>query len=165
MAILIVCLYIGLIEEKLQKISKPVLGLCAIVLLSTYIISVGDNLLYTQESVSKTESKDIELTENENNKGIYLDLYVSPSLYYEYKGRYAINRAVYMLPWYMDWYEKDEIDDLFTYNPKVVVYDEEEDAWVYTHYAPAFVTQLEEYYYRFSNNNEKVGYNIWLRND
>lgn len=98
MAILIVCLYIGLIEEKLQKISKPVLGLCAIVLLSTYIISVGDNLLYTQESVSKTESKDIELTENENNKGIYLDLYVSPSLYYEYKGRYAINRAVYMLP-------------------------------------------------------------------
>ena len=151
MAILIVCLYIGLIEEKLQKISKPVLGLCAIVLLSTYIISVGDNLLYTQESVSKTESKDIELTENENNKGIYLDLYVSPSLYYEYKGRYAINRAVYMLPWYMDWYEKDEIDDLFTYNPKVVVYDEEEDAWVYTHYAPAFVTQLEEYYYRFSN--------------
>lgn len=54
---------------------------------------------------------------------------------------------------------------MFTYNPKVVVYDEEEDAWVYTHYAPAFVTQLEEYYYRFSNNNEKAGYNIWLRND
>ena len=70
-----------------------------------------------------------------------------------------------MLPWYMDWYEKDEIDDLFTYNPKVVVYDEEEDAWGYTHYAPAFVTQLEEYYHRLSNNNEKAGYNIWLRND
>lgn len=164
-AILIVCLYIGLIEEKLQKISKPVLGLCAIVLLSTYIISVGDNLLYTQESVSETESKVIELTENENNKGIYLDLYASPSLYYAYKGRYAINRAVYMLPWYMDWYEKDEIEDLFTYHPKVVVYNEEEDAWGYTHYAPAFVTQLEEYYHRLSNNNEKAGYNIWLRND
>ena len=130
-----------------------------------YIISVGDNLLYAQESVSETESKVIELTENENNKGIYLDLYASPSLYYAYKGRYAINREVYMLPWYMDWYEKDEIDDLFTYNPKVVVYDEEEDAWGYTHYAPAFVTQLEEYYHRLSNNNEKAGYNIWLRND
>ena len=133
--------------------------------MSTYIISVGDRLLYTQESVSKTESKDIELTENENNKGIYLDLYVSPSLYYEYKKEdMRLIQPVYMFT-LVYWYEKDEIDDLFTYNPQWWFYDGEEDAWVYTHYAPAFVTQLEEYYYRFSNNNEKAGYNIWLRND
>ena len=164
-AILIISLYLGLIEEKMSKVGKPILGLCGIVLLSTYIISGGDNLLYTQDSVSETESKVIELTENDSDKNIYLDLYSSSSLYYAYKGRYAVNRVTYMLPWYMDWYEKDAIEDLLSYNPEVVVYNEDEGAWGYTHYAPAFVAELNEYYHRLSDNNENAGYNIWVRNE
>lgn len=94
-----------------------------------------------------------------------MDLYSSSSLYYAYKGRYAVNRVTYMLPWYMDWYEKDAIEDLLSYNPEVVVYKEDEEAWGYTHYAPAFVAELKEYYHRLSDNNENAGYNIWIRNE
>lgn len=162
-AVMIIAIYLNMIKEAFPKMGVPVLGLCGVVLLSTFVVSVGNNLLYEQSPVSEIESEVIALTEDDENRNIYLDVWTSDSLYYFYKNRYPINRAVFMLPWYMDWYEKDNIEDLKNYNPKVVVYYEDEDAWGYTYYSVAFADTLKKGYTRLGDGGWQ--YNVWIRNE
>lgn len=164
-AIMIIALNIEMIYEKLPKFAKPLLGLLSVVLLSTYVIAVGNNLLYQQTSVSEMESTIIDLTEDDDNKDIYLDVWTSGSLYYFYKERYPVNCAVFMLPWYMDWYEQDNIDALIEKEPKVVVYNEDEVTWGHQYYTVAFATQLKKNYTRLGNNPSDWEYSVWVRND
>lgn len=164
-AILIIALNINIIYEKIPTISKSLLGLITIVLLSTYIIAVGNNLLYQEKSISDMEGEVIALTENCENKKIYLDAWTSGSLYYFYKGRYPINCAVFMLPWYMDWYEEDNIKDLNENNPKVVVYNENEEVWGYTNYTVKFASELKKNYSRMSDDDTSWKYSVWIREE
>ncbi len=112
LAIMIIGLYYDLIEIILCRIGKPIMGIFSIVILSSYFITVGNNLLYENNSISDLESKVIELTDDDDNMDIFLDTYSCDSLYFFYKNRKPVNSVVYMFPWYMDWYEKDNIKEL-----------------------------------------------------
>lgn len=164
-AVMIIVLNVEIVEEKMHKLAAPLLALISIVLLSTYAINVGNNVLYEQTCVSEMESAVIDLTENLEDKDIYLDAWTSESLYYFYKDRYPVNCAVFMLPWYMDWYEKDNIYALKQRQPKVVVYSEEEEAWDYKDYSVAFVSELKNSYSRMGDDSSSWQYNVWIRNE
>ena len=162
-AVMIVVLFIEDIKNALPKLGIPVMGLSAIVLLSTFIVAVGNNLLYEQSPISDMESEVILLTETDKNKDIYLDVWTSGSLYYFYKDRYPVNCALFMLPWYMDWYEQDNISALKEEKPRVVIYNEDEDTWGHTHYSVAFAEELKANYTRAGEDGWM--YSLWIRNE
>ena len=69
-----------------------------------------------------------------------------------------------MLPWYMEWYEHDNIDILNKNLPRVVVYNENESALGHSHYAKSFASELKKNYERISNNpKDDWKYIVWVR--
>lgn len=149
----------------MPRLNKPVIGLMSIVLLSTYIVAVGDNLLYEQTSISELEKKVIDLTEEDDDKGIFTDAYLYDSLYFFYKGRNTINPVVYMLPWYMDWYETDNMIALTENIPRVIIYNEDRECWGYTHYSNELDKIIEENYTRLGDADSEWKYMVWTRNE
>ena len=145
-----------------SKITKTVYLSTGFVLISIFIGQLGTNILFTQTAVSELESEVIALTENSVDNDIYLDAWTSGSLYYFYKERYPVNSAVFMLPWYMDWYENKNICDLRERKPDIVVYNEDEETWGYQYYSAAFVNELTKNYTRISDSG--WGYYVWQRN-
>ncbi len=163
-AVLIIALYFDCILEYLPKKSLPLAGIMLFVLLIPFVQMAGHSLIHRQESISEIESEVISLTENDENKNIYLDVWSSGSLYYFYKNRYPVNKAVFMLPWYMEWYEQDNIDSLNKKLPRVVVYNENESAWGHSNYAKSFASELKKNYERISNNpKDDWKYIVWVR--
>jgi hypothetical protein len=142
-----------------HKISLPMFVLISIVLLNSYIDAVSNNLEYKQRSIGKIENTVISLT-NEGD-GIFYDAYCYETLYFAYKDRYPVNRSVYMLPWYMDWYEQDNLNDLITCKPKVAIMDESINTWGYTGYMPEIFNNLHENYDRMSDNPEDWQWFVW----
>lgn len=163
LVILIIVLYIDLLVEKIKKIGKPILGIFIIILSSTYFVAVGNNLLYDQPSIAETESRVIEMTEQDENKDIFIDAFYYDSLYLYYKGRKPVNPAVYMLPWYMDWYEKSNVDALLEKLPRVVVYNEDRETWGMKHYNCVFDNELKKHYTRLGDEGWK--YSVWIKNE
>ena len=142
--------------------SVPTSVIITIILISIYAKSVGSNLLYEQQPISEIESRIIALT-NDNEK-IFLNAWNMDSIYISYKTRYPVNRACYILPWYMDWYEQDTIDDLNTNNPNIVVYNPDQEVWGYKYYSNAFSTELKKNYKQFSENPEEGWkYMVWMK--
>lgn len=164
-ALMIVAVYAELIQKVVPKIGRPVFGIASVILLSTYVTMVGNNLRRKQPSISELENQVIAMTEKDENQDIFLDAYCCDSLYFFYKDRKPINAAVYMLPWYMDWFEKDDICSLREYKPKVVVYNEDRVTWDYAHYTIAFEKELMNYYSRLGNVESGWRYSVWIRND
>lgn len=163
--IMIVAMYSDLLREMMPRLNKSVIGLVSIVLLSNYIVAVGNNLLYEQSSISELEAKVIELTEDDEDKGIFLDAYSYDSLYFSYKGRNTVNPAVYMLPWYMDWYETDNMIALTENMPRIIIYNEDRNCWGYTHYNSELHKIIEENYTRLGDSDSDWKYSVWTRND
>ncbi len=161
-AILIVDLNFDVILERIATMSKILLAIVLIMLLYVYTTEVGNNLLHQEVCISELESEVIELTED--SKDIYLDAWTSGSLYYLYKDKYPVNSAVFMLPWYMDWYEEDNIVALDNSQPQIVIYNEDEEVWGHTNYSSEFAYSLKEKYSRLSNDSTSWKYNIWTRN-
>lgn len=160
LAILIICLYADGWKMRLKTkegsvFSAAVAVLLTILLLSTYTDCVGDYLLTEQAPVSDVESEVISKTEP--GEGIMIDAYGCDSLYFLYKDRYPVNRMVYMLPWYMDWYEAVTIHELYDYRPDIVVFNPEQDTWGYTHYANILEMEIKKNYTRLS------GFPVWIR--
>ena len=146
----------------IRKVSVPTSVIITIILISIYAKSVGSNLLYEQQPISEIESRIIALT-NDNEK-IFLNAWNMDSIYISYKTRYPVNRACYILPWYMDWYEQDTIDDLNTNNPNIVVYNPDQEVWGYKYYSNAFSTELKKNYKQFSENPEEGWkYMVWMK--
>lgn len=162
-SIMLIALFYEELIEYMPKIGLPFAGIIAVFIFSTYVENVGNNLLYKQPSVSEIESTIVMMTND--GEGILIDASCCDTLYFLYKDRYPVNRAVYMLPWYMDWYEQDTIQDLINHQPNVVVYYEEQDVWSYTHYANAFTDKIKENYTQLSNNPDDWRYKVWVRNN
>lgn len=164
-AIMIIAVHIDIYIGYLSKFGKPLLGIMSIIFLNTYVSLVCSNLLFEQISVSDMESTVISMTEEDSDKSIYLDAWTSSSLYYFYKGRYPVNCAVFMLPWYMDWYESDNIAALNVEKPRIVIYNEEANVWGYSYYSLAFSEELKKNYTRLSENPDGGWqYSVWTRN-
>lgn len=129
----------------------------ALFLLAPYCDQAKSTLLYKPELVSETERLVIDNTKD----GDYIGLDASAkneSLYYQYKNRKVANRLIYMLPWYMVWYEDSSIEEISKTEPNVVVYDPDLEVWGLKHFASRFTKYLEQNYDRNSNHPE-----IWLK--
>ena len=101
------------------------------------------------------------------NQHIYINAFCfdglsQDSLYLAYKGRDNVNPAVFMLPWYMDWYEQRDVDALLTEQHRVVIYDLERVTWSYDHYNNTFDAALTSNYTRLGDSGYQ--YYIWVRN-
>lgn len=163
LSILIIVLYIDIVTEKIKRFYLPVVGIVLIVLSSTFIIEVCNNLVREQSSITELESKVIELTDSDSERNIYLDALMHDSLYLEYRGRYPVNNAVYMLPWYMDWYEKNDVEAIIESQPHIVVYDEDRSVFDLVHYNNTFDSVLSDEYTRLGEEDwERC---VWIRND
>lgn len=160
----IVMFYDEFIALYNPKICMPLISLVFVYMIGVYAMRVCDNLIYEEQPVSDIESMIV--YETEPNEGIIIDAYCCDSIYLLYKDRYPLNRAVYMLPWYMDWYEEWVVDDLDKYMPEIVVYNELQSVWGYTYYANVFLEELNANYTRYSDNPEDGWkYLVWKRND
>jgi len=145
-----------------RKGALPAVAVIVVILLGCFTKPYGNGLLYESKPIFELESRVVAMTEE--NEGIYLDAYVNESLYLLYKGRYPINRAVYMLPWYMAWYEQDCIEDLMTAQPNVVIYYPDETVWDYNYFTNSFAEALRENYNHWSENPaDGWEYSLWVR--
>lgn len=150
LSVLITCLFTGgwsthaLKTGDVSHSSVITAVVLAVILFSTYADCAGDNLLTEQTPVSDMESEVISRTER--GEKIMIDAYGCDSIYFLYKDRYPVNRMVYMLPWYMDWYEQITVEELHHYAPNIVVYNAEQDTWGYTHYANVLEMEIKKNY-------------------
>lgn len=163
LVILLIVIYVDLLKENLKRIGPPLLGICVIILTSTYVGMVGNNILCEQKSISEIESKVIELTEKDKEQDIFLDAYWCDSLYLFYKDRKPINPAVYMLPWYMDWYEQLNVEALLEEQPSVVVYNQDRETYGITHYTNVFDNELKNHYTRMGDSGWQ--YSVWIKTE
>ena len=149
----------GILKNALPKS----LFLIAIaILITNYFNTAYQLFLNGPEYVTELESGVVALTEDDDNKDIFMDCYSCDSIYLYYKGRKLVNSAAYMLPWYMDWYEESTVMDLQEKRPGVVVYNIDRSVWGYDHYNDAFDSVLQENYIRLSNDDSSWEYCIWL---
>ena len=163
-AIMIIVLYINTIElfTSYKEIKMSAGIMLTSFLLSTYTTDVGNNLSYKQDAISEMEEYIIRNTEE--GERLFLDAFVYNAVYLLHKNREPVNRAMYILPWYMDWYEEDSIEDLRNNSPDVVVYCEDKEVWGYTYYSNALAEEIREEYKKVSDNpDEGWKYDVWLR--
>ena len=140
-------------DEFISNVSK--LGSCVLVFMGVYSLSmfvnaVGDNLLYKQSPVPVIDHDLVLATEGGDK--ILVDSFCFNSLYLLYKNHSIVNRAQYILPWYMDWYEQDTIDDLLEQKPYYVLFNEKTNVWGQEHFANSFLKALKQNYSRASEN-------------
>lgn len=110
-------------EKKGEKKAHRAAAVCLAVgcyLLRPYISMVAEHIVYHPSGVDETDEQIVALTQP--GEGIFIDAYVHDSIYLMYKGRYPVNRNCYILPWYMDWFEYDTVEDLVNYAPAIAVY-------------------------------------------
>lgn len=161
-AIMIIILFgEDILNSCVRKVTLPASVIIGIYLTSIYAKNVCSNMLYEQQPISEIESRVIAITDE--NEEILIDAYCCDSIYFCYKNRYPANRACYMLPWYMDWYEQDTIDDLKNKRPRIVVYNPEQLVWSYQYYTNDFFSELRKNYMQFSENSEEEwSYMVWI---
>ncbi|NLK73286.1 MAG: hypothetical protein GX285_09740, partial [Clostridiales bacterium] len=161
-ACLIIAVNFDSLLRLLKKVAVPILGLIAIFVLSVYIEAVGNNLLAKQPIISDIENRAVADT-NTGDK-IFFDAWICDSLYLLYKDRYPVNSCIYFLPWYVDWYEQQSIDELNKTMPKVVLYNEHSEVWGYSDFSRDFAIALKQNYKRLSDDeNSGWPYNYWIR--
>ena len=66
-----------------------------------------------------------------------------------------------MLPWYMEWFEESDADELKESMPNVALYDLERESWSRTHYTNTFDRVLKENYLPLSSTDWKS--KIWVK--
>lgn len=101
--------------------------------LQPYIAALVGNVRMEQTVIGYTDSRIVSNTQD--GERIFIDAYCNDSIYLLAKNRYPVNRAVYCLPWYMDWYEKMNLSDLHKHRPNIVVWNPERVCWDRKYYA------------------------------
>lgn len=149
-AVMIIVLFYREMLAFMPKFGVPVLVVAFFYSTSIYVHSVCDNLLYEQPSVSEFERYVVSASDDQEK--LFVDSWACNTLYFSYKNRQDINTVPYIIPWYMDWYEQDIIDDVLENKPRIVVFNEESDVWGRKHFAANFAKTLKQYYKRLSDN-------------
>ncbi len=122
--------------------------------LQPYVTMVADHIVYHPEIVEGVEEEVVAMTVP--GEKIFIDAYKYDFIYLLYKERYPVNRNCYLLPWYMDWFEQDTIDDLEAGMPNILVYQPETD-----NYPPAESCPLLDQAIRTHYESIKEGAPIW----
>lgn len=135
--------------------------LCAVIvciLVNPYISALTTNMAADQKPVSYNDTLIVDRTEE--GEGIFINAYNNDSIYLLEKNRFPVNRAVYCLPWYMDWYEDWDIEDLKEYMPDIVVWNPDQECWERTNYAERLEDLIRSEYTQIGEGSV-----IWQRND
>lgn len=112
--------------------------------ISAYFNLYTQNIFISKKPVSEIEKEVIEKTVD--GEKIFMDIYSYPTEYFVYKNRLPVNKLTFVLPWYLDWYELEVINDLSVNQPKIVIYDEDLKAWEISGYDDYFRKVLNENY-------------------
>lgn len=148
--LMIIAILILLDQKDFQKNSyKFALILGAILIFSGFLQTGTETIFQEQEPI--TELEKIVVDNTLEGEEIFYDIYSVPSIYLIYKNRLPINRLEFILPWYMDWYEIDTIQDLTEKRPKTVLYDEDLKAWEISGYDDYLRKYLHENYEQLEN--------------
>lgn len=144
-AILIIVLFGSMQMDISLKLRSVITGCLFVYVCGGYISRVGHNLLQEPKAVDKIEHAVVAATDDGDD--IFIDEWSFCSIYLMYKNRYPVNRNVLFLPWYLDWFEGDLIQDLKEHMPEIVVYDENKVTLdIYTDCSQAFAKVLKKYY-------------------
>ncbi len=141
---------------KTQKLaSQTVIAVVIICIAGNYMKYSTTYLFKKAQPITGLDQKVI--SETSDGEEIFYDIYSNSSVYLIYKNRFPINRLGFILPWYMDWYELDTIDDLINKRPRVVLYDEDLKAWEISGYDDYLKKYLHENYEQTEETKK-----IWL---
>ena len=132
---------------KIQTIYITIIILCVG---QPYLTVLNNNMFKESDTITDWEHNVVERTQQ--NECIFIDTYKYDSLYLLYKNRYPINRLTYFLPWYLDWYEQDLIDDLNQYAPNILVYDPDSNVHGYTDFFSILKLNIKNNYYQPDNS-------------
>ncbi len=154
-SIIVTILLLQIDFGEMTKTSQVILAFVIICLLGNYMSHLTTYLFQEKQPISALDQMVISQT-NEGEE-IFYDIYSNSSVYLIYKNRLPINRLGFILPWYMDWYELDTIDDLTRKKPKLVVYDEDLKAWEISGYDDYLRKFLHENYEQIKENRK-----IWV---
>lgn len=158
-AVFIVFYYGNELLAMIKKVSLPISVFTGIFITSIFVRWTCENLQSEQQPISEFETRVISITDDYED--IYMDAYSFDSLYFLYKNRGLANRSSYMLPWYMDWYEQNAIEDLYSSSPNLVIYNPDKEMWGLYYFDTAFADALRENYTQLSDDSDIV----WIRND
>lgn len=129
-------------------------GFCvvmAVFLMQPYFTAVVSGITAEQKTVSEENQYIVEHTEA--GEEIFMDMFSFDPVYLIAKERYPVNRATYVLPWYMDWYEAWELEDLREKQPEIVVWNPEHEIWGWTYYCNELSDYIYENYTRRSDTS------------
>lgn len=141
--------------EKITNAQKIILGIFMLFIIGNYLNESTNYLFQKVKPITELEQKVI--AETTDGEEIFFDIYSHSSVYLIYKNRLPINRLGFILPWYMDWYELDTIDDLTNKRPRVVIYDEDLKAWEISGYDDYLRKYLHENYEQTAESKK-----VWI---
>ena len=150
----IIVLYYDWQNAKIKKM-QIILGIIIICMLGNYMNAASQYLFRKTEPISEMDQKII--AETVNGEEIFFDIYSHPSVYLIYKNRLPSNKLGFILPWYLDWYEFDIVQELSEKHPRVVVYDEDLKAWEIAGYDDYLRKYLHANYEQIPENKK-----IWI---
>lgn len=143
-AVLIVVLNYKNLKIRISAKNTPVFAFCYLFLCFPFLSRIYDEMLKKQSPISDFESMVIDST-NDGEK-ILLDGWVSVPNYMLAKNRLPVNKALYMLPWYMDWYEDDTIVELIKNQPRFAIFNENAECWGHRGFTRRLYAYLNENY-------------------
>lgn len=138
-----------------RTVFKVILMIMIIFVLGNYCNHLTLYLFKQKQTITALDQMVISKTND--GEEIFYDIYSHSSVYLIYKNRLPMNRLGFILPWYMDWYELDAIDDLISKKPKLVIYDEDLKAWEISGYDDYLRKFLHENYKQTEKNRK-----IWV---
>lgn len=162
LAMIIIYAEISVEKRGQSSMCFVILGSLLVYFSAPYMTEASENIFKEQEPISELQQRVIALTEE--GEGILVDTGVCDPIYLYARGRYPVNRNQFFLPWYLDWYEQELIEDMQIYEPRIVLYNPDMEVWGETGFGYAFDKAIEENYIRFSYNpDDGWMYSFWLK--
>lgn len=149
-SLMLVAILVLLDKKDLQKNRYKIAIIIGVILiLSGFMKSATETIFKEQEPITELEKNVVENTSD--GEKIFYDIFSELSVYLIYKDRLPINRLGFILPWYMDWYEIDTIQDLDSKKPRIVLYTEKLVVWKVSGFRDYLEKYLHENYEQFGN--------------
>lgn len=146
------------VPENIPQYKLTVIAITIGIVITPYISACVNNLTIEQSTVSLDDS--YLLSETEPGEKIFINSFGYDTLYLLTHDRSLANRAAYILPWYMDWYEEWEIEDLVNEQPRFAIWNPDMEIWGYSHFCNEMDSYIKEHYSRISETS-----NIWVKED
>lgn len=138
----------GRMKEKWQQV-MPAVAIVAIFLIAyePYGHILGKSM-FLKHTVTLCEWEQYVVDHTEEGDTILIDAFSYDSIYLIDQNRCSISRAYYFLPWYMDWYQDEVIQDLQEQKPSLVLYNPDLEVWEVGGFLKPLKKQVDKDYVR-----------------